>query len=73
VADAGLPRETRIHDLRHTTATTLLATGTDIATTARILGHATPQITATVYAHVLPGATAQAAERLSRGGRSRLG
>jgi integrase len=63
---AGLPRETRIHDLRHTTATMLLASGTDIATTARILGHASPQITATVYAHVLPRATADAALRLER-------
>ena len=61
---AGLPRTTRVHDLRHTTATALIASGTDIATTARILGHATPQVTAVVYAHVLPRATAQAAERL---------
>jgi integrase len=67
---AGLPREARVHDLRHTTATTLIARGTDVATTARILGHATPQVTAVVYAHVLPRATAEAAERLEAAFRS---
>lgn len=60
----GLPRTIRVHDLRHTAATAMLASGTDIATTARVLGHASPQVTATVYAHVLPRATAEAMERL---------
>ncbi len=70
LARVGLPRSVRVHDLRHTTATMLIASGTDIATTARILGHATPQVTATVYAHVLPRATAQATERLEEAFRS---
>lgn len=43
-----------------------LASGTDIATTARVPGHAWPQVTETVYAHVLPRATAEAMERLER-------
>lgn len=60
----GLPRTIRVHDLRHTAATVMLASGTDIATTARVLGHASPQVTATVYAHVLPRATAEAMARL---------
>jgi integrase len=64
LARAGLPRTVRVHDLRHTAATALLASGTDLATTARVLGHASPQVTATVYAHVLPRATAEAMARL---------
>jgi integrase len=64
LARAGLPRTDRVHDLRHSAATALLASGTDLATTSRILGHASPQVTATVYAHVLPRATAEAMARL---------
>jgi integrase len=48
---AGCPN-VRLHDLRHAVATTLLANGTDAATTMR-LGHASPVTTMRVYAHVL--------------------
>jgi integrase len=43
----------RLHDLRHAVATTLLANGTDVATVATRLGHASPVTTMRVYAHVL--------------------
>jgi integrase len=49
---AGCP-EVRFHDLRHAVATTLLAEGTDVATVAMRLGHASPVTTMRVYAHVL--------------------
>ena len=49
---AGCP-EVRFHDLRHVVATTLLAEGTDVATAAMRLGHASPVTTMRVYAHVL--------------------
>ena len=49
---AGCPR-VRFHDLRHAVATTLLANGTDVATVAMRLGHASPVTTMRVYAHVL--------------------
>ncbi len=49
---AGCP-EVRFHDLRHVVATTLLAEGTDVATVAMRLGHASPVTTMRVYAHVL--------------------
>jgi integrase len=62
--EAGIPASTRIHDLRHTAATLMLASGNDVATTGKVLGHANPSITATVYAHVLPGAGEQAIGRL---------
>ncbi|MGH9105041.1 MAG: tyrosine-type recombinase/integrase [Acidimicrobiales bacterium] len=49
---AGCP-QVRFHDLRHAVATTLLAEGTDVATVAARLGHASPVTTMRVYAHVL--------------------
>ena len=46
----GLPR-VRIHDLRHTAATFLIATGEDPVEVARILGHKDPSLTLKLYAH----------------------
>jgi integrase len=57
---------TRLHDVRHTTGTWLLAEGVDYATVARILGHATPAVTLNVYAHALPTAESEAVALLDR-------
>jgi integrase len=46
----GLPR-VRVHDLRHTAATVLIATGEDPVEVARILGHKDPSLTLKLYAH----------------------
>jgi integrase len=54
----------RLHDCRHTAGTMLLAGGEDIGTVAGVLGHANPQVTATVYAHALPHRVADASKRL---------
>jgi integrase len=54
----------RLHDCRHTAATKLLSEGEDIATVAEVLGHASPQVTALVYAHALPHKVASASRRL---------
>lgn len=54
----------RLHDCRHTAATKLLSEGEDIATVAEVLGHASPQVTAMVYAHALPHKVANASRRL---------
>lgn len=54
----------RLHDCRHTAATKLLSEGEDIATVADVLGHASPQVTAMVYAHALPHKVAGASRRL---------
>ncbi len=43
-----------LHDLRHTAASWMLASGVDVASVARILGHSTPSTTLGIYAHVLP-------------------
>jgi integrase len=50
---AGLP-PIRLHDLRHTCATWLIARGTPIPTVAQMLGHADASTTMRVYAHALP-------------------
>ena len=47
---AGL-RRIRVHDLRHTGASLMIATGADLAAISRQLGHANPQITLSTYAH----------------------
>lgn len=54
----------RLHDCRHTAATALLADGVDVATVAEVLGHASPQVTLTTYAHALPHRVANASMRL---------
>jgi integrase len=51
VRKAGLP-PIRFHDLRHGTATMLLAAGQPIKVISEILGHSTSAFTADVYAEV---------------------
>jgi integrase len=43
----------RFHDLRHTAATLMLADDVSLVTVSKILGHSSPAITATIYAHAL--------------------
>jgi integrase len=52
VADGlGLP-EITLHGLRHTHASQLIDAGVDIVTISKRLGHATPDVTLRVYAHL---------------------
>ena len=60
VERSGLPR-IRLHDLRHSHATHLLAAGTNVRVTSERLGHASVAFTLDVYGHVLPGQQADAA------------
>jgi len=60
VIATGLPR-IRLHDLRHTHATHLLAAGTNVRVASERLGHASVAFTLDVYAHALPGQQASAA------------
>jgi integrase len=64
IATKAKVSSTRLHSLRHSAATHLLAAGVDLATAAAVLGHATAAVTATVYAHVLSGGTRDAVDRL---------
>jgi len=57
---------TRLHDLRHTPAATLLVAGVDVRTAAGVLGHASPSSTTlSTYAHLMPEAQRDAVDRLS--------
>ena len=60
----------RFHDLRHTTATLILAHGGTLWEVQNILGHSDPTITAKVYAHLGPGFLESAVNRLPIGRRT---
>lgn len=62
---AELP-EMRIHDLRHSAASMLLADGVPVKVVSEILGHADVSTTLRIYAHVLEGAQEQAANYMDR-------
>ena len=47
---------TRFHDLRHTHASDLLTRNCSVLTVSKRLGHASPNITLQVYAHLMPNA-----------------
>jgi len=54
----------RLHDLRHTHASLLLAAGVPVKEVADRLGHTEPTITLSVYAHLIPS-MCQSANRWS--------
>lgn len=58
-------RTIRLHDLRHSAASLMLADGTPVKVVQELLGHSDPGITQRVYAHVLPGMAEEAGTRLS--------
>ena len=66
-------RRVRVHDLRHTCASLLLAQGVEPRVIMETLGHSHIATTMNIYAHVLPVLQRQAADRmddlLSRDGR----
>ncbi len=51
----------RLHDVRHTHGTLLIAAGVPIKVVSERLGHAKPGFTIDTYQHVLPGMQASAA------------
>jgi integrase len=55
----------RFHDLRHFTATQLLAAGVPVKTVSARLGHANPSTTLNIYAHHLEAADEEAANVLA--------
>lgn len=62
---AGLPRM-RLHDLRHGTATLMLAQGVPMRVIAEQLGHKNPALTSRLYAHVVPESQRSAVDGLPR-------
>lgn len=55
-----------LHDLRHTSATLLVASGVDIETVAHRLGHSQVSMTLNRYAHAIPENDVAAAQVLER-------
>ncbi|MHB1988056.1 MAG: tyrosine-type recombinase/integrase [Acidimicrobiales bacterium] len=55
----GLPR-IRLHETRHTAASLMLAAGVSTKVVSEMLGDASPAITLSSYAHVLPGMAEEA-------------
>jgi integrase len=58
---AGI-RAGRLHDVRHSCATHLLTRGVPVHIVAARLGHSSPVVTLTTYAHVLPTGDEKAAD-----------
>ncbi len=63
-ASSPAPPCRRFHDLRHSHATHLSASGVHPKIAQERLGHATVAITLDLYSHVLPGMQADAASRV---------
>jgi integrase len=61
---AELPTQTRFHDLRHTAASLLLAEGVHLRVIMELLGHSSISLTANTYAHVMPAAMRDVADRM---------
>jgi integrase len=65
LAKAEIPH-LRVHDLRHSAATLLLAEGVPVKVASEMLGHSDVTTTLRIYAHVLEGAQEQAASAMDR-------
>ena len=61
---AELSTKTRFHDLRHTAASLLLAEGVHLRMIMELLGHSSISLTANTYAHVMPAAMRDVADRM---------
>ena len=61
VLRADLGKSPRVHDLRHTHASWMIARGMNLTTLQRRLGHEKITTTSDIYGHLMPEAQAQAA------------
>lgn len=64
VERSSLPR-IRLHDLRHTHASTMLAAGVPVRVVSERLGHSNVAFTMNVYQHLIPGMQSDAAKLFS--------
>ena len=63
--EAGLP-SVRLHDLRHTAASLLVAQGVPARVVMEILGHSQIALTMNTYSHVAPEVSREAADRMAQ-------
>jgi integrase len=63
IGKTTLPR-IRFHDLRHSHASQMLASGVHPTVASERLGHSSIGITPDLYSHVMPGMQADAAEQV---------
>jgi integrase len=61
----GLP-VIRFHDLRHTCVSALVASGLDVITVSRMMGHVNPTITLNTYSHMFGDGDSRAAAALDK-------
>lgn len=64
VKECGVPR-IRLHDLRHTACSLMLAAGEPVKVVQELVGHASPQITLALYTHTTPSMGRDAGAALS--------
>jgi len=65
ILDAAKLPAMRIHDLRHTSASLLLAQGVHPRAVMETLGHSQISITMDTYSHVMPALGMEAAEKMN--------
>ena len=63
---AGLPESIRLHDLRHTYVSLLLAQNVPPKDVQVMAGHADFSTTMNIYGHLMPGAQKEAAKKLDK-------
>jgi integrase len=56
----------RLHDTRDTHATVMLSNGVAVHVVSQRLGHASPVVTLSVYAHLMPGSQREAVDAFTR-------
>lgn len=55
VEQAGLPSALRLHDLRHFFASYNLSKNVPVTVVSKVMGHSSPAVTHSIYAHCIPG------------------
>ena len=66
LTSAGLPENLRIHDLRHTAAALMIATGAHPEHIKRHLGHSSITVTMDLYGHLFPSEADAIADQLDQ-------
>jgi integrase len=66
LAKAGLPDSIRIHDVRHTFVSLMLAENVPASDVQKIAGHASFSTTVDIYGHLMSGAHKEAAQKMDK-------